>query len=223
MHTRPLVLAALLALVTAAPAAAHVDVLPTRVQQGEAVALTVRVPTERDVATIRVRVDFPPEFTVYSFGPPPQGWRTVPRRAPDGRIVGVVWQGGRIPPEGYADFTLLATPFDAGTTRWTSIQTYADGVRKPWTGPVEKSGEATPETGPESPGAAAGVEVVPAGTPVTELTPAAASTGDSDAGLWAGLIAIVIALIALGWTTHLWTTRPVALPVDDDATDTQGP
>ena len=65
-------------LAAVAPAAAHVDVLPAQVEQGKALELTVRVPTERNLPTTAVHVQFPSQVTVYSFGEPPRGW-TVER------------------------------------------------------------------------------------------------------------------------------------------------
>ena len=61
-------------LACAGVATAHVEVLPTSVPAGEAVEFIVRVPTERDLPTTRVRVDFPPQVTAAPPG------RPVPRR-----------------------------------------------------------------------------------------------------------------------------------------------
>ena len=66
----------------AAQASAHVDVLPTEVAQGEPLEFTVRVPTERQLPTTRVRVEFPSQITVYSFAAPPPGWTMRPVRCP---------------------------------------------------------------------------------------------------------------------------------------------
>ena len=54
-------------LACAGVATAHVEVLPTSVPAGEAVEFTVRVPTERDLPTTRVSIEFPPQVTVFSF------------------------------------------------------------------------------------------------------------------------------------------------------------
>jgi len=212
-----LVLAAGLA--TAAPAAAHVDVLPREVAQGEAIQLTVRVPSERDLATTRVRVEIPPQITVYSFGPPPPGWRVLPVRGPDGRFRSVVFTGGSIPPARYADFTMLGTPFESGTAIWKVRQTYADGVVKPWTGPPEKPGDESAESGPGDAGPAAAVTVLEPGASVG--AGATASPGDDDSGVavWLGVIAIGISGLAVLAVGFLWSTRPATLPSDDEDTD----
>jgi uncharacterized protein YcnI len=209
--------AALLA-VAAAPAAAHIDVLPTRVEQGQAQEFTVRVPTERELPTTGVRVDFPPEVTVYALAPPPPGWRMRERRSPDGRLAGVEYRGGSIPVGGYQDFTFLGTPFGEGETVWRSYQTYADGKVKPWTGAPEKEGDVTEESGPTAPGPASAVTVVPEGALATAAAAAPAAQddggGDSGAAVWVSLVAVVIAVAAFLAAAFLWTTRPMRLPED---------
>jgi uncharacterized protein YcnI len=197
-----------------AHAAAHIDVLPRQVPAGEAVELTIRVPNERDVPTTGVRVDFPSAVTVYSFAEPPPGWRIRPLEAADGRLRGVVYEGGRIGVGRYADFRLLATPFEEGVTVWQARQRYADGQVKPWTGPPETpGGAAAPESGPTDPGPAPAVEVVPPGQ--ADAGVAAAGDGGSGAGVWLGVVAIGIAALAALGVGALWSTRPARLPGDD--------
>ncbi len=220
MRRLPLLAAALAALALAAsPALAHVEVLPAEVAQGESVQFTVRVPTERQIPTTRVQVDFPQQVTVYSFADPPPGWTVTPLRAPDGRFRGVVYAGGEIGVDRYVDFQVLGTPFESGTATWKARQTYADGKVKPWTGPPEKEGEEAPESGPTARGPAAVVTVLEPGQASTGAAASATGRDDSDsgAGIWLGVIAIVISglcLLALGF---LWSTRPARLPPDDEA------
>ncbi|MCC6829783.1 MAG: DUF1775 domain-containing protein [Thermoleophilia bacterium] len=205
----------------AVPAAAHIDILPTTVEAERSTEFTMRVPTEREVPTTAVRVDFPEQITVYSFAPPPAGWTMRQRIAPDGTLAGVVYTGGRIPVDGYLDFTFLGTPFDTGETAWRTYQTYADGKVKPWTAAPEPEDAISAESGPTEPGPAAGVRVVAKGT-LAQATggatqaPAAATstTQSSDAAIWASLIAIVIAAAAFLTAGWLWTKRPMRLPED---------
>ncbi len=206
----------LVLLVAAAPAAAHVDVLPTTVTQGEATEFTVRVPSERDLPTTRVRIDVPDQVTVYSLGPPPPGWTATAVRGADGRISSVVWTGGRIPPERYADFTFLGTAFGEGEAVWPARQTYADGQVKPWTGPPETEGAV--ETGPSDPGPAARTTIAAEGTvPATGgATSSTSSSDDSGVGIWLGVIAIAISGLALLAVGFLWSNRPLTLPGDED-------
>jgi len=196
----------------AGAALAHVEVLPAAVPAGESVEFTIRVPTERDVATTRVRVDFPSQVTVYSFGQPPPGWRLTPLRTPDGRFRGVVYSGGRIPVAGYADFRLLGTPFEEGEAIWPARQTYADGQVKPWTGPPERPGEAAPESGPTDAGPAPAVAIGPPGSGSAGVVAATSDDDESGTAIWLGVIAIGIALLSALAVGFLWSTRPARLP-----------
>ncbi len=194
--------AAVVALATAAaPAGAHVDVLPATVPQGTGMEFTMRVPNERDIPTTEVRARFPKQVTVYAFAPPPPGFTMRPTRSPDGLITGVVYRG-RIPVGGYQDFTFLGTPFETGRTVWPTNQVYADGVVKRWIGPPDEPGESSPETGPNAPGPAAGVDVVVAAPETPSASPAGdgADAGSSGAGTWMGLAGLVAGVGALGWT-----------------------
>ncbi|MFN8123825.1 MAG: DUF1775 domain-containing protein [Thermoleophilia bacterium] len=211
----------------ASPAMGHIDVVPDRAVQEQALQLTFRVPNEREVPTIRVRVDFPSKFTVYSLGAPPDGWRQKERFAPDGQVVGVVYSGGVVPVGQYRDFTVLATPFDAGTAVFRSYQTYADGKTKPWTAAPEQQGDITQETGITEPGAAAAVliQTPEEATARTGAGPGAVSTIRTESGTatWVGIIGILVGVIACAAAGFLWATRPVALiPDDDDDPTTPG-
>lgn len=197
----------------AAPASAHVDVLPVTVVKGEATEFTVRVPTERDIPTTRLRIDVPEQITVYSLGETPRGWTATAIRGGDGRIQSVVFSGGRIAPEQYADFMFLGTPFGEGEAVWAARQTYIDGKVKPWTGAPD-AGEAG-ETGPTEPGPAARVAIVADAGEAASLTPASSSGDDSGAAIWLGVIAIGISLLGVLAVGFLWSTRPARLPGDD--------
>lgn len=199
----------------AAPAAAHIDVLPTMVTQGEALELTVRVPNERDLPTTRVAIDVPEQVTVFSLGDPPPGWTVTPVRGPDGRIRSIVAGGGAIPAGRYADFTMLGTPFGDGEAVWPARQTYADGQVKPWTGPPEGADGARVESGPTDPGPAAVVTIVDGPAEAVAVEVGAGEDG-SDAAVWLGVIAVAISALALLATGFLWSTRPARLPGDED-------
>lgn len=213
-------LSALLAtLALAGTASAHVDVLPAEIVQDQSTELTIRVPNERtDADTVRVRVGIPEQVTVYSLGPAPPGWKVTPIRGANGKFATLVFSGGRIPPSRYADFTVLATAFRSGQAVWPVVQAYSDGKDKPWTGPPEKPGEESAETGPTDPGPAAAQTILePGQAPATGATGGGGSGGgDSDAAIWLGVIAIGIASLAVLATGFLWSTRPATLPEDDE-------
>jgi hypothetical protein len=212
-RVRPLVVAIAL-LAASVPAAAHVDVLPTTVTQGEATEYTVRVPSERALPTTRVRVDVPEQVTVFSLGETPRGWTATAIRGGDGRIRSIVWSGGRIAPERYADFRFLGTAFGVGESVWPARQTYADGQVKPWTGPPETEGAV--ESGPGDPGPAARVTIVAEGAVPATGAVVASDDDDSGVAIWLGVIAIAISALAVLAVGFLWSTRPLTLPADEE-------
>jgi uncharacterized protein YcnI len=203
------------ALTIAAPASAHVVVLPSVSQKGTPTEFTLQVPTERNLPTTAVRVMFPPQVSVYSFQVPPPGFTVTPILAKNQSIIGAVFRG-TIPIGQYEAFHFLGTPFSTGQTLWPAYQTYADGLAKPWTGPVVPPGTVSAETGPTQPGPTSAVTIVAAGTsPATATTSGSRSGSGSDSAIWLGIIAIVIAIGAAVAAGLLWATRPVRLPDDD--------
>lgn len=207
---------AVLLVLAVAPAAAHVDVLPAEIPAQEASELTVRVPNERDVATTAVQLEIPAGVTVFSVGVPPPGWNVRVIQGVDGIAEAVDWSGGRIGVGRHQDFTLLATPAEAGETSWPALQTYADGVVKPWTEPPAADDEPVVETGPADPGPAAKVTVL---APGEAAAPVAAGSGDGDdssgAAVWLGIAAIAIAALAALGVGLLWSGRPAQLPPEE--------
>jgi len=207
------------ALVAAPAAGAHVTVLPEKPKLNSEQEFVVRVPVERNVATVAVRVLFPEGVNVSQFAPE-AGWTRRVLLTADERPRGVIWQGGRIAPGEYGDFRFLATPRRAGQAVWRAFQTSADGKVKPWTGPPEKPGVESKETGPTQAGPSPAVEVT--ATPDIPVATGGATSSatrketSSDAGVWLGVIAIVIALGSALAAGFLWSTRPARLPPDDD-------
>lgn len=204
-------LAAGAALVGAGAAHAHISVHPDTAVLRESTEFTIRVPAEGGLTTNRVRVMFPPQVTVYAVADAP-GWTTRILRSRDGRLRAAEWTGGLIPPDQYASFTVLGTPFEEGTSVWKSEQGLTNGQVKAWAGPPEVDGQEAPETGPGKPGPAAAV--------VISAEPAAVAGGGGDTGtLWAAIIGIALGALALVGVGMVWASRPATLPPDgpDDA------
>ena len=199
----------LVALMVAPVAMAHVEVLPSTAVKGESTEFTVRVPAEEGLTTTQVRVTFPTEVSVYAIADAP-GWTTKILKRPDGRIGGVIWSGGSIPPSHYADFTFLGTPFSTGSAVFPAWQTTSGGKVKRWTGPPEAPGAASTETGVDAPGPASAVTVT---ATAAEAAPAGDGSGNGG-GLWLGVIAIAASLVALAGVGLVWASRPRDLPPD---------
>jgi uncharacterized protein YcnI len=214
---RSLLLVSILAALVPGRAVAHIDVLPVEAVVGQAERVTIRVPSERDLDTVAVQVLFPEEITVYSVNPPP-GWDARVLYRPDRRTRGVVFRGGRIADGQFEEFDVLGTPQEAGEVVWRSRQTYADGVVKPWTGPPEQPGEATPESGLGDPGPASAMTLRANAIEAGAEGPTAAPDADeaTSAATWLGLIAIVISVGAAVGVGLLWSTRPARLPRDEE-------
>jgi len=201
--------AGLVALVAAPAAMAHVEVLPSTAVKGESTEFTVRVPAEEGLTTTQVRVTFPTEVSVYAIADAP-GWTTKILKRPDGRIGGVIWSGGSIPPSHYADFTFLGTPFSTGSAVFPAWQTTSSGKVKRWTGPPEAPGAESSETGVDAPGPASAVTI---SATAAEAAPASDGSGGGG-GLWLGVIAIAASLVALAGVGLVWASRPRDLPPD---------
>lgn len=200
----PLALAALAA--GATTASAHISVSPEQAVLRESTEFTITVPAEGGLTTNAVRVFFPSQVSVYAVADAP-GWTTRVLKKPDGRLRGAEWTGGLIPPNQYATFTVLGTPFEEGTSVWRSEQGLTTGKTKKWTGAPETGDEAAPETGPNAPGPAWAVQVV--------ATPTAAGGGGSSGGaVWLGVVGIALGVLALVGVGLVWSSRPADLPPD---------
>ena len=166
----------LLMLLLVGSAAAHVTVLPAEAPAGAFVSFTVRVPGEKDLPTVSVRVEFPTGMIVSRFQPKP-GWERAVEKDTAGRIVAATWSGGRISADEYEEFTFLArTPSEPGPLTFRAFQTYEGGEVVAWAGGAEDAEpapvvEVTPDsTGTPEP------EATHAATPVSGTAPEPAST-----------------------------------------------
>jgi len=119
-------------LVWAGVADAHVTIRPREASAKSSEEYVVRVPTERDVPTVSVRMQFPPEFVVVRFKPAP-GWTYETERDSAGKIIGVTWSGNKIGREEYQEFAFLArAPERPGPLTLLAYQTYEGGEVVGW-------------------------------------------------------------------------------------------
>ena len=142
--------AAIFAVVSAAPALAHVTVQPNEAPTASFFRFVVRVPNERDdAATTKVEVDFPDNLAFVSFQPK-EGWKydiemkklddpiTVGDSRIDEVVDAVTWSGGAIGPGEFDEFGFSArVPDDPGPLEFAAFQTYDSGEVVEWTGPPD--------------------------------------------------------------------------------------
>jgi uncharacterized protein YcnI len=179
----------LLALLPARPVAAHVLVTPTHSAYGAAELYTVTAQCERPVVTTRVELRIPPGVTVYSFAPTP-GWQREIQVDGAGRVTGIVWSGGLILPQEFAQFGFFArNPARGSALIWNAIQTYQDGFAVSWTGATNSLQPAAVTVL----GSTQGAPALPGGD---------TGTGDSSTlatvGLGVALLALALSLLCNG-------------------------
>jgi uncharacterized protein YcnI len=121
-----------------APAAAlgHAVVHPGTAPPGGYERYVLRVPNEREVATVRVELEFPVAVQVVSFGEV-EGWDLQVVIGSDGRVERAIWTG-QLPPMRFVEFPFVAVNPDEETRLvWPAVQFYEGGERVQWTGPEE--------------------------------------------------------------------------------------
>lgn len=196
---RALVLGALIALVPAAAASAHITVNPDEQPKGSYTKLNFRVPNESDTAsTNQVQIDFPEGLDI--------GWRVRPMPEwdveveQDGEAVtSITWSGSTIGPGEFEEFEVSGGPLpeDSDSLEFGAIQSYDDGEVVRWIEPVEE-GEEEPEHPAPTLTLTAAEEEGGAGEE-TATGEAAAAVTDDDGGVDPlSVAAIVLALIGVG-------------------------
>lgn len=117
-------------------ASAHVTVSPKETTQGSYEVFTVRVPTEKQVPTVKVEVKFPDGVDISRFEPKP-GWKYDLEKDGTGKINGVVWTatGEGLSATEFGDFKMNGKVGDKATQlSWKAYQTYKDGSVVEWVG-----------------------------------------------------------------------------------------
>ena len=134
---RFLVFGALFAFLAAPVVFAHIRIFPTQSTFGAREKYTMRVPNERQSATIRIEGVFPEGLEVYDFEFKP-GWKIDIKKDTDGKIVGAFWIG-RIEPYEFVEFGMLAINPKNGSPNllWKFYQYYEDGFKEEFTAPPD--------------------------------------------------------------------------------------
>jgi uncharacterized protein YcnI len=217
-------------LLSASVGFAHVTVVPNTAPADTSTTLAIRVPTEREVPTVRLRVEFPTGLTVSRFTPIP-GWTRTVERNDQQQITSVTWSGGQIGPSEFQDFVISArTPKEPGKIAFKAFQTYEGGETVAWENPEGSQERPSPLLTVAAPGAAAAAVAAakPAaddhsagGTSATAAQPTAApataapsttqtasSGSGSDLALLLGLGGLVLGAIALVLSIAAFNRRP---------------
>lgn len=138
-------LVTLAALLVPSVASAHAVVFPKRSTHGAYEKYVLRVPNEKDIATIRVEIRFPSGISVVSFGDVP-GWQLREVRDSANAVVGAVWTGN-LPAERFVEFPFVAVnPKEDALLVWPVYQTYASNERVDWVGPPDSERPASSTT-----------------------------------------------------------------------------
>ena len=122
-------------LLTCGLAIAHIRIYPSESTLGAREKYTMRVPNEKQVATIRIEGEFPKDLKIYDFEFKP-GWKVDIKKDSQGNITGATWLG-TIAPYEFVEFGMLGiNPKQGDTLTWKFVQYYADGKKEEFTGPV---------------------------------------------------------------------------------------
>jgi uncharacterized protein YcnI len=171
-------------------ASAHVVVYPTDTIQGSYEKFTVRVPTEKDIPTVKVEIKVPAEVEVSRTMPVP-GWKAEFTKDANGKIISIIWTaaGEGLSSTEFGEFDLQGKVDKAATSLvWKADQTYKDGSVVNWTGD-EKS---------DHPASVTKVNAVPANATVApDGDMQTSTTGASQLPLYLSIAAVIIALLSL--------------------------
>ncbi|MGG1572388.1 YcnI family protein [Fictibacillus sp. NRS-1165] len=118
-------------------ASAHVVVFPQQTMQGTYEKFSVRVPSEKDVPTVKVKVEIPKDVEISRFEPMP-GWRYSIEKDSTGLIKSVTWtaEGKGIAATEFTEFNMQGKVGDkAKKIVWKAYQKYKDGSTVAWEGP----------------------------------------------------------------------------------------
>jgi uncharacterized protein YcnI len=127
------------AIAFAGTASAHVVVYPQEATQGSYEKFTVRVPTEKDIPTTKVKIKIPKDVEISRFEPK-EGWKYELQKDSSGLITNVTWTAtdAGLSPTEFGEFNMQGKVGDnAKKIVWKAYQTYKDGSTVAWEGPVD--------------------------------------------------------------------------------------
>ena len=125
---------ALIILFAAQSTLAHVTISPRESTIGKLETYTIRVPTERDVPTVRIEIEFPMGVFISDFDTK-SGWVVESITSVEGQIKGAAWSGGSITRGESEEFSFTSqNPEEETTLVWKVVQVHSDGSKAEWVG-----------------------------------------------------------------------------------------
>ena len=119
MASKHLILGTILAFVPSTLLVAHITIWPKESAPGARERYTMRVPNEKQVATVRIEGNFPADLNVYDFEFKP-GWKIDFKKDDKGKITGASWTG-KIAPCEFVEFGMLGLNLkDGSSLTWNS-------------------------------------------------------------------------------------------------------
>lgn len=185
-------------------ASAHVTIYPKQFTVGSYENFVLRVPSEKEIPTTKVRVEIPASFTVSRVKPQP-GWTYTFTKDASGKVTAIEWSGGEILATEYMEFGMSGkAPSEPGKVAWKAYQTYSDGSVVEWTGPSDAqtpasvvevvAGTGTTDGHGHATETPAPAPVFTPGAPLAPAEPSSASVWAGWGGLGLGAIALLVAL-----------------------------
>lgn len=117
-------------------ASAHVVVNPKISTPGAWETYTMKVPSEKEIATTKVTLKIPSKFEFVSYQPVP-GWKFTETKDANGIVTSVTWsaENDGIQAGQFQQFVFMAKNPDAEVNgAWDAYQYYKDGSIVEWTG-----------------------------------------------------------------------------------------
>lgn len=119
-------------------ASAHVTVSPSSSAPGSWETYSIKIPSEKDLPTIKVALKAPEGFDFKQYRPVPD-WKVALTKDETGRITTVSWSAEKhgIGPGEFQKFEFIGkNPDSEANLAWDAFQYYSDGSIVEWTGEV---------------------------------------------------------------------------------------
>lgn len=123
-------------LLLAGVASAHVTVSPGVSSPGAWETYSIKIPTEKDIPTVKVSLKVPEELEFKQYRPIPD-WKVELTKDDAGKVTVVTWssEGEGIGPGEFQQFEFVGkNPADEADLAWDAFQYYSDGSIVEWSG-----------------------------------------------------------------------------------------